>query len=91
MTSEGHYCLDYIDYWLLFGSKVKCQAAFDRLNDLLVELGLDISHHKTVTPSTKVICLGILVDTVNSTLSIPDTKLKEIKTIVAQWQHKKIM
>ena len=91
MTSGGHYCLDYINDWLLFGSKGKCQASFERLNDLLVELGLDISHHKTVTPRTKVVCLGILVDTTNFTLSIPEDKLKEIKNLIAQWQHKKIM
>ena len=65
------------------------QLAFEKLGDLLVELGLDISHHKTVTPATKVICLGILVDTNAFTLSIPEEKLKEIKHLIAQWQHKK--
>ena len=42
-----------------------------------------------MAPSTQVICLGILVDTNNFTLSIPDTKLAEIKNIIALWHNKK--
>ena len=88
MTSEGHYCLDYIDDYLIFGSKSDCQSGFDRLGCLLEELGLEVSHHKTITPSTQVICLGILVDTTNFTLSIPDKKLSEIRSIIALWKDK---
>ena len=61
----------------------------ERLGHLLQELGLEVSHHKTVAPSTQVICLGILVDTTKYTLSIPKNKLMEIKKIIALWQHKK--
>ena len=41
-----------------------------------------------VAPSTAAICLGILVDSVNRTISIPDEKLKEIFDLCKQWGTK---
>ena len=89
MTQENHYIVSYIDDHVLFGSKQQCQRAFDRLTALLGELGLTISVHKNVPPTTEAVCLGILVNTKNSTLSIPPKKLKEIKSLVENWSHKK--
>ena len=86
MTSEGHNCLGYIDDFCTFGSKASCEGAFIRLTQLLKELGFDISDHKTVTPASEVICLGILVNTENFTLAIPQAKLEEIKNILDNWK-----
>ena len=55
---------------------------------MLQELGLTISQSKLVAPTTKCVCLGIEVDTVNSTLSIPQQKLTEILTVCQQWENK---
>ena len=55
---------------------------------LLQELGFAISHHKTVNPSTQVVCLGILIDTVASTISVPPEKLHEIKVLIDNWSTK---
>ena len=88
MSQEGHYCCNYADDFLLIDGNEKCNLAFDRLSVLLPDLGFDISHHKTVQPSTKVICLGILVDTVSFTTSIPEEKLKKIKIICLGWAKK---
>ena len=55
---------------------------------LLDELGLEVSPSTLVSP-TSVICLGIQVNTVERTLSIPDAKLSEIKQLCDQWAHKK--
>ena len=51
-------------------------------------LGLTISERKLVHPSTRAICLGIMVDTVTGMLSIPDEKLAQIKHQVEQWSNK---
>ena len=56
--------------------------------DLLQQLGLEISRKKLVAPCTTAICLGILVDWVNRTISIPDEKLKEIVEICKVWHSK---
>ena len=74
---------------MIFGNKDSCDKGFQKLRSLLTELGFDISEHKTVHPANKVICLGILVDTTNFTLSIPDEKLQEIKNLCKIWKNKK--
>ena len=62
MTSGGHYCTNYIGDHVLFGNEASCNSAFQRLQQLLQELGLEISVHKNVPPSTNVTCLGVLVE-----------------------------
>ena len=50
-------------------------SSFQFLLKLLEDLGLDICHKRLVPPDTLVTCLGIQIDTVNRTLSIPDKKI----------------
>ena len=51
-------------------------ACYDCLHNVLECLGLTISEKKLVPP--KAVCLGILIDTVNGTVSMPDEKLRQI-------------
>ena len=37
----------------------------------------------------EVVCLGILINTIHKTISIPPEKLQEIKNICSEWQYKK--
>ena len=74
MAKEKHYILNYLDDSLIFGNKTDCQKGFDRLTELLTELGLDINIKKNVLPSTQVVCLGIMVNTENFTVSVPSDK-----------------
>ena len=68
----------------------KINATFNRLQELLQELGLTVSAKKLVAPSTQVTCLGIVVDTVALSVSIPAEKLTEIKSICSEWSSKQI-
>ena len=52
------------------------------------ELGRSVSVKKLVPPSTKVVCLDILVDTVDLSVSIPAEKLQTIKYMCKNWVHK---
>ena len=61
------------------------------LLSLLQDLGLDISEKKLCPPDTKVICLGILFDTVDRTISIPPDKLPEIVKVCHDWSDKKVV
>ena len=45
---------------------------------MLQDLGLIISDKKLTPPDTKDLCLGILLDTVAHTMSIPSKELQEI-------------
>ena len=55
---------------------------------LLQQLGLDISAEKLVPPSTSLVCLGILINTKTRTISIPETKMQEIKQLCYSWKGK---
>ena len=52
------------------------------------DLDLTISDKKLVAPNTKVVYLGILIDTENGTVSIPPDKLHQISDTVRQWLTK---
>ena len=59
----------------------KINATFVGLQGLLQELGLRVSTKKFVVTSTQVTCLGIVVDTVAISMSIPADKLQAIKNL----------
>ena len=66
----------------------KIFTAYDRLQELLGELGFTISQSKLISPSTEVTCLGILVNTINCTVSVPPEKLVQIQQLCRTWIHK---
>ena len=78
MGREGHDVTNYIDDVNGHALPSKAFKSFNRLHQMLVELGIDISDQKVVSPSTSVICLGVEISTTNFTLSIPPAKLEEI-------------
>ena len=86
MTSHGYIGLfNYIDDLLYTGLPSEIQNSYQFLLNLLQELGLDISRKKLVAPATSVICLGILVDSINKTIFIPEQKLQEITNTCEKW------
>ena len=90
MAQHGHPDLhNYIDDLLYFGLPSKIQSAYEFLLQLLQELGLNISAKKLHPPDTQVVCLGILFDTVNRTISILPEKLQEIIQTCKVWSNKR--
>ena len=59
------------------------------MHQLLQELGLQVSEKKLESPTTRLNCLGILVDTETFTMSIPPVKVKEIWEKCCHWQQKR--
>ena len=88
MAQEGHFICNYIDDQGVRGHRSDCEKAFDRLSQLLPELGLTISEHKNILPSKRVVCLGILIDSDTFTMEIPDKKFLEIKKLIENWSCK---
>ena len=88
MNQEGHQVWNYIDDFLCVSLPSKISKIYSRLQELLLELGLTISSKKLVPPSTKVTCLGIVVNTVDFTVSIPTEKLLVIKELCHKWTSK---
>ena len=92
MNKNGHNALmNYIDDLIYCGLPSNIGYSYKFLLDLLQELGLDISAKKLCPPSTKVICLGIMFDTVNRSISIPENKLQEICQTCNAWSDKGIV
>ena len=71
---------NYLDDFLVYGTTYEeCQDAQTALVTLLGELGFIVSWKKCSTPSTCVRYLGILIDSVSMTLSLPQDKLDKLK------------
>ena len=64
----------------VYFSASKINHTYVRLQELLAELGLTVSSKQLVAPSTQVTCLGIVVSSIDFTISIPE-KLEIIKTM----------
>ena len=88
MRREGFSVINYIDDFLGYGMPSVARASFDMLLRTMRQLGLDVSDKKLVEPATQAVCLGILVDTIEGTVSIPQGKLQAIKQTVTQWATK---
>ena len=70
------------------GVNLSTTTTYVRLQELLTELGLTVSSKKLVPPSTQVTCLGIVVNTVDFTISISSEKLEIIKAMCSSWPVK---
>ena len=88
MSQEGHSVWNYIDDFLCISVPSKIEKTYTRLQELLAELGLSVSDKKLVPPSTRVTCLGIVIDTTEFTMSIPTEKLQAVKDLCSQWCFK---
>ena len=85
----GFHVIDYIDDYVGIGVPHVTHASFALLFDLMKELGLTISGKKLVPSNTKVVCLGVLINTEEGTVSIPANKLRQINDTVNEWLCKK--
>ena len=88
MRRRGFCVIDYIDDYVGMGVPGIARASFASLFSLMKELGLTISDSKLVPPSTKVVCLGVLIDTEKGTVSIPPDKLRQVNDTVRHWMTK---
>ena len=88
LRMRGFNVVNYIDDFLGFGVPSVAHKSYEALLQVLTDLGLTISKKKLVPPTTKAVCLGIEIDTVKGTLSIPKEKLAQIKAEVELWTHK---
>lgn len=76
----------YIDDLICIGdSEQECRANLNELILLLRSLGLSINWNKVCCPSTAITFLGVLIDCEARTLSLPRSKLSELKLLLSSW------
>ena len=89
MSNQNYDIINYIDDLIGFGLPSTVHNSYKYLCELLEKLGLTISSKKLFPPSTVVTCLGVQIDTVKGTISVPPEKLKKIMHICFTWESKK--
>ena len=66
----------YLDDFLVIGPTLEeCTEVFNCLLSLLQQLGFDISWHKVVYPTQQLVFLGVLLDSISQSMSLPEDKL----------------
>ena len=88
MHQKGYGIMNYFDDILGIDIPSKIDAFFDTLQSLLHDLNFEISMKKLISPTMFMNCLGIMVDTINFTLAIPQAKMQEILQVCEQRHHK---
>jgi hypothetical protein len=86
---SGNRVVNYVDDFA--GAAIPCeaQAAYQHLLYLLRSLGVDYSLSKCVAPSTTMVFLGKLYNTVDMTISIPPGKLQETLELLRKFVLRK--
>ena len=64
------------------------EESFQKVGDLLLKLNIEESSNKACGPSTRMIFLSIIVDTIKMTLELDDTRLNELRNILLVWGGK---
>ena len=88
-AQDGYSGTNYLDDLIGVAHPQSSKAAYTALGDLLQELGLEENFSKACKPASSQIVLGVLINSVDGTVAVPDEKLEEIVTIVEEWQGKK--
>ena len=91
LSNEGVTDLmHYLDDFLFLGSPASQECA----NNLQITktscntLGLPLKHEKVEGPTTLLIFLGVLLDTIAMEMRLPDEKLAELRQLIANWSSK---
>ena len=83
---RGYYTRAYLDD---FGGaeleEEKANRALDALQSIMAELGVVEAAHKVCRPARVMVWLGIIFDSLNMTMAIPQPKMEEIMGVLAQW------
>ena len=87
-TSAGFFVINYIDDFGGADTPSRAESAFEFLQFLLRDLGVDEAKKKAVGPTTIMTFLGIQIDTEAMTVSVPQEKLLEVIDVLEDWLGK---
>ncbi|GAU91677.1 hypothetical protein RvY_03887 [Ramazzottius varieornatus] len=82
--TQHHNILHYVDDFLIIG-RTECPHVVSEMRRLCHELGVPLATEKAEGPSTSLTFLGIQLDSVAQTLSLPQSKTDEIMALLVTW------
>lgn len=89
MKTQGFELVSYLDDFLIVDAdELHCKQGYDLLLEVLQKLGFKINFKKAEPPVQKIVFLGIEIDSVHRTLSLPVNKMLELREELAKWQSK---
>ena len=85
------YTAHYLDDYVIVGppGTSRCADDLHTLVETCKELGVPLAVAKCEGPTPCLTFLGIQIDTVNGTLSLPKDKLERVQSMVQQWEGRK--
>lgn len=88
LNQQGILVDVYIDDFYGADSADLACISFDRMTQLFADLGLQTSPEKDVPPTHEMTCLGVSVNTLIMTLTVPAFRLQELHDDLAAWLNK---
>ena len=85
LNTEGISVDVYIDGFYGAESTDSSDLSFQWMNSLLAELGLMDAPEKDSPPSHEMLCLGIWINTLDMTLSVPAFRVEELQLELNAW------
>ena len=89
LRKQGVRTVNYLDDMLVISdTKTANWLHFDKAINLLTQLGFEINWKKIEPPTQSIDFLGVHINTVSRTLSLPANKLVEFQKLVSKWTLK---
>ena len=85
---DGYKGTNYLDDLIGVSLPDEGWEAYESLGQLLYHLGLLENLDKACPPATVQLVLGVLINTVEGTVSVPEDRMVEIMDLVSMWQGK---
>ena len=86
------FVLHYLDDYIIVAppDSDECSRAVGVLEHTCTKLGVPMAAEKKEGPTTALVFLGILLDTVAGELRLPEDKLQRLRDLLEQWGTKKV-
>ena len=86
LSKKNIVCCGYIDDFLLICDDLKhCTESLNYIVKLVESLGLTVNWDKVAGPTQSLTFLGVEIDCLRRTLSLPKKKLDEVRILVRSW------
>jgi hypothetical protein len=85
LSTHNILVINYIDDFIGIVPTHDADRLFRLTHDILLKIGFVLSEGKTIPPVKQCVCLGIVIDTEQFTISIPEAKLAAVINICTQF------